>query len=119
MLRFVGAAGSEGQAAGEQDRPGRPRVIVLQSDCTTFGRDAASASVFIDSQVPRMISRIHATINVTRSSGQPVFTITSQGMNGILVNGVVCNTVSVSPLDGCCGHLPVFLCVAFVDSCQC
>jgi pSer/pThr/pTyr-binding forkhead associated (FHA) protein len=97
MLRFVGESNSQQeQQGGEQEhqqpasRAGRPLVVTLRPAVTKFGRDPAAAHVFIDSERPRMISRVHATITVSQPENSPIplYTITSQGMNGVTVNGI-------------------------------
>jgi hypothetical protein len=86
MLRFVPVvqdASGSGSSESTSEKRGRPLTILLNQAVTTVGRDAASATVFLDSEKPNLISRKHATI--TRSATSQ-FTITAQGMNGITVN---------------------------------
>ena len=49
-----------------------------------LGRDKESVNVYLNSSTPLMISRIHATIKATTDGALLV----SQGVNGVIVNGV-------------------------------
>jgi hypothetical protein len=57
--------------------------VLLKQGATVFGRDPSRVDVVIDTQVPSIISRNHATIK--QSNGE--FILTVDGMNGCLVNG--------------------------------
>ena len=72
---------------GDTNSRGIPARIVLDKPTTTLGRNSSASDVFINSQSrPHMISRVHAKIKRNEATG--AYTMTSHGMNGVLVNGV-------------------------------
>jgi pSer/pThr/pTyr-binding forkhead associated (FHA) protein len=77
---------------------GIPARIVFDKPTTTLGRNSSAADIFINSQRrPNMISRVHARIKRNEATG--AYTMTSHGMNGVLVNEMKTDRVELKDGD--------------------